>query len=281
MTNINLHTSPETTIPCTPATASGIDEQSTSLNGLLKSVTNSTVKYLVDPVINTGMGIYRSLRERSPWREYQPCKQDIELTGIQAEGEALRSEAELINDSRRRQNQHQILPLLLRGKVGITLGAALLAGAGLGSGYYFRRNNSDAQAGNFTGDQLATGSLTSDHSPGGSGGTLEDSLGIHPYDHDDAVSGNSYQFRSLSDVVSGEERISATNVQIVNPRRRRYVDIPEEIKPVNRKISWLLYNENYLDEVNVSKEIMLYAAAGYLLDRGGMAPLGKITDTEY
>lgn len=116
MTNINLQTSPQIIIPCTPGTASGIDEQSTSLNGLLKSVTNSTARYLVDPVINTGMGVYRSLRERSPWREYLPCKQDIELKGIKSEGEALRSEAELINDSRRRQNEHQILPLLLKGK---------------------------------------------------------------------------------------------------------------------------------------------------------------------
>ncbi|WP_168408142.1 membrane-targeted effector domain-containing toxin [Erwinia amylovora] len=270
MTNINLQTSPQIIIPCTSGTASGIDEQSTSLNGLLKSVTNSTARYLVDPVINTGMRVYRSLRERSPWREYLPCKQDIELKGIQSEGEALRSEAELINDSRRRQNEHQILPLLLKGKVGIALGAALLAGAGLGSGYYFRR-----KSGNFTEDQPATWSLTSDHSPGGSGGTPEDSLGIHPYDHDDAVSSNSYQFRSLSDVVPGEEKISTTKVQIANPRGRRHVDIPEKIKPVNRKISWLLYNENYLDEVNVSKEIMLYAAAGYLLGRGGDGSVGQ------
>nr|WP_041474260.1 membrane-targeted effector domain-containing toxin [Erwinia sp. Ejp617] len=273
MPNITLQIPPQPLLSCAPGDSSEPNAEATLLSNLLKSVTNSTFRYVVNPVLNAGKGVYRSLRERSPLQAYRACEQDIELKAVHTEGEVFRSEAELINDSRRIQNGQQILPLLLRGKVGIALGAALLAGSGLGAGYYFKRSGRDPQEGDYSGHQAATGYPVSNFTDADSGRAAEDSSAIYPFSHDDAVRFSSIEPPAFSSVVPYLNKTTAKESESVPIRGRRHMETPVGVKEANREISWHLYNENYLEELAVNKQDIYFAAAAYLLsvDSDGMS----------
>ncbi|CCG88395.1 membrane-targeted effector domain-containing toxin [Erwinia piriflorinigrans] len=267
MPNINVPTAPQTTPFCADGNACHPDVQATPVIELLKSVSNSAVKYLVCPVLNTGRQVYRSLRERSPWRVYRVCEQDIELQPVHAMGEKLRSEAEAINHSRRMQDGHQTLPLLLKGKVGVALGAALLTGTGFGAGYYFRRAGSNAQKEDFSeGRRTTTAGNSSDSPYFTRGETLKESLATHLWRYNTTSSGNAYPGQSGSTVVPEAENIPAGGVAGAGKRGRRHIDISDTTKEANSKIIWHLYNENYLQDGDINIQKMLAVASGYLLN---------------
>lgn len=276
MPNINLQINPQTTFSCSPGGSASTHAEATRLSKLLESATNSTIRYLIDPVVNTGMGIYRSLNEWSTWRVYRACEQDTELQSVHDKGEVLHNQAEAINQSRRMQNERQTLPLMLKGKVGIALGAALLTGAGCGAGYYFRRDVSGAQTEGFS--ESSPGSPASNGSDiphTASGETWRDSLTIPLRRHVDASGGNGYSSQPGLLALPEAEKISAGGMPGDGKRGKRHIELPDTIKEANRKVILHLYNENYLEEINVSKKNMLTAASGYLLSGDSSAQEDK------
>lgn len=276
MPNINLQINPQTTFSCSSGGSASKHGEATRLSKLLGSATNSTVRYLIDPVLNTGRGIYRSLHEWSPWHVYRACEQDFELQSVHDKGDELLNRAEAINHSSRTQNEHQTLPLILKGKVGIALGAVLLSGAGCGAGYYFRRNVSDAPTGDFSEDPPGTTASSSSGIPyNASGKTLRDPMTIHLHRHDDAAGGNGSPSRPGFYALPEADNIPANGMPDAGKRKKRHIKIPDTIKEANRKIIWHLYNENYLEEIDVNKTNMLIAASDYLLTVDGFTQEDK------
>lgn len=73
-----------------------------------------------------------TLKRYSPLSPYETSGENAVLADILAEGQALYQQAEALRDSRREQNQHQALPLSLKGKTGMAMSAAaILSTAGL------------------------------------------------------------------------------------------------------------------------------------------------------
>ncbi|AUX74364.1 hypothetical protein [Erwinia pyrifoliae] len=136
ITRENAERAPQLSAANLKSKASRVTNETSPLTIRIKSANKShghlSKQHDVISSTSPGRRVLNTLKRGLRWRTDEAGKEDVELSAVISEGEALYQEAEALRDARSQMNQQQVLPLSLKRKTAFAMGAVvILAGAGL------------------------------------------------------------------------------------------------------------------------------------------------------